>query len=365
MKTKKVAIIYSGARYFGGIETYLARYFALVSKKELELTLMSLGEWPLSQRLQKEGQKVIVLSPKRLRFKTLLEISGILKNNGLDLVVSQGVVANTYTRLASWFTGVPNLVVVHSDINYDYPRLLIRLAYKFSDFILRFVTVKYIVVSEYLKSCLVKSGVKESKIAVIYNGVNKETTMAGELVTLPDLQGKTVISAIGRLHKVKGFDNLLRAIYYMKRDDIHLLIAGDGEEKDTLHKLVAELGVGHLVTLLGYVENTHQLLEVSDIYVQPSLAEGFGIAVLDALLAKRAVVVTPVGSLPELVQDGVTGTIANSVEPRDLATAIGKLVDDVQLRQKIGEQGGQIAKKQFSEAQWVAKTTKVLRETAR
>ena len=79
--------------------------------------------------------------------------------------------ANAYARAAALFSGVPSLVVVHSDPHFDYPNPLARFVYAVVEHLTRFPTKHYIVVSEYLKSKLVFSGIPESKITVVYIGV--------------------------------------------------------------------------------------------------------------------------------------------------------------------------------------------------
>ena len=160
---KRVVVLYSGGRQRGGIETYLTNLFRLYDRSKLDLTLVSLGEWGLTKELHEYGQPVRtrVLSGRRIRLRTICDIRRALRQERADLLVSQGVVANAYARAAVVGTGIPSLVVVHSDMAGDYPGTIKRWAFTLSDRLLRPVTKQYIAVSRYLKKRLIESGIRD------------------------------------------------------------------------------------------------------------------------------------------------------------------------------------------------------------
>ena len=85
-----------------------------------------------------------------------------------------------------------------------------------------------------------------------------------------------------------------------------------------------------------------------DIYIQPSLSEGLGISVIEAMLAKKPVIVTPVGALKEIVEDGKTGFIAKSTKPKAIADTMKRVFDDFGNIQEIIDKAEKEAKKNFS-----------------
>ena len=313
----KIAVLYSGGRQWGGIETYLANLFRHYDRQEMELILVSLGEWELTRALQLEGlsSAVRVLSGKRLRLRTIRDIRLLLADERAAVVVSQGTVANAYARASALVAGVPSLVVVHSDLALDYPHAMTRWAFGLSDRALRSVTRRYITVSRCLKEQLVKSGVKPERVSVIYNGVSTTGRppsaahvasdgsfgRAGEEPGAGvDREGYTTghaLATVGRLHPVKNFDGLIMAMRLLP-DSIRLSIWGDGAESANLAALVDGLGLGGRVALRGESETMGQALEGVDIYIQPSKSEGCSFAVAEALLHGKPVVVTPRGGLP-------------------------------------------------------------------
>ncbi len=363
MTKKKVLIIYSGARVWGGIETYLENLFKFYDRKKLELILVSLGEWALTEKLEKRKDQVISLSGQRIRFKTIEELVKLAHVEKAALIVSQGVVANAYARLAAKKCGIPHLVTVHSDINYDYPDQVRKILYKISDKQLRKVTKKYITVSKYLKAELMESGVGANKISVIYNGV--DATPFKDEGRKPKAKNLTTIGSIGRFHYTKGYHNLITAFAYIKDLPVKLVIYGDGDERQELEELVKQLGLSGQVSLPGYIEEIGVALEGIDLYIQPSLMEGFGLTVVEAMLAKKPVIVTPAGSLPELVTDGQTGLITGDTRPESIAVTLKALIENKALAQKLAEAGEIEAKKRFSVTTWIAETEKIYLETAR
>jgi len=356
MKKKKVLIVYSGARIWGGIETYLENLFKYYNRDKLELILVSLGEWDLTNMLESKKNKVKCLPSKRIRIKTISELAKLAELEKADLIVSQGVVANFYARLSSKKARKPHLATIHSNLEYDYPDGAIRLMYRFSDRMFRKNTSRYITVSKYLKKELVKSGVKASIITAIYNGVD-----SGSVNTKVETKNKkiTTIGSIGRFHYTKGYHNLIESFTFLKDLPVNLVIYGDGEEKKSLAELIDRLDLSEKITLPGYTRDIAQALNAIDIYVQSSLMEGFGLTVVEAMLAGKPTIVTPVGSLPELIVDGKTGLVTGDTKPESIATAIKVLVENKEMAEKIAKAGQVEANEKYSIEKWISETEKV------
>ncbi len=380
---KKIAVLYSGGRHWGGIETYLANLFKLYDRKQMQLVLISLGEWDLTRAFRQAGLSPLlrVLPGRRIRPKTILDLSRLIRAEHLGLVVSHGTVANAYARLAALVARAPSLVVVHSDMALDYPSST-RWAYKFSDRCLRRLTTRYVAVSWNLKSKMVKSGINGDDVTVIYNGVNTAGRMprpirvssggpaAGETGEswaggeTGESEEAILLASVGRLHPVKNFDGLIRAMSLLPAR-VRLTVWGDGGEREKLRAIVDSLALGDRVTLPGESQNMGDALEGVDIYVQPSKSEGFGFAVAEAMLHGKPVVVTPCGGLPEQVDNGVTGLVADDYSPEALARAIVPLINNHSLAARLGEAGRRAAQEKCSMQKWLADTTKVLCDTAR
>jgi glycosyltransferase involved in cell wall biosynthesis len=372
---RKIVVLYSGGRQWGGIETYLANLFRLYDRQQMELVLVSLGEWDLTRAFDHEALSlaVRVLSGKRARLRTIRDLRRVLRDERAGLVVSQGTVANAYARAAALAAGVPSLVVVHSDTTLDYPGAVKRWPFALSDRALRWVTKRYVTVSRCLKDQMVHSGVRPERVSVIYNGVS--TTGRTPTSTQSPHRGLCaqagegrasglVLATVGRLHTVKNFDALIKAMQLLP-DHMRLSIWGDGPERASLTSLVDELGLGGRVSLRGESETVGQALEGVDVYVQPSKSEGCSFAVAEAMLHGKPIVVTPCGGLPEQVDDEVTGLVAADCSPEALAAAILTFVGDPGLAARLGDAARKAAEEKFSLGRWMEETTAVFCETAR
>lgn len=350
-QANKVAILYSGGKSLSGIENYLINLFKNIDKNQINLELLSLGEWPLTKRLEIFGFKVKIFSSRRICFNSVIKIGKYCQNNNINLLVSQGTVANAYARLISKLYKVKNLVTAHSDAALEYPNFFIRNTYRLIDKLGIKTTNQYIAVSNFIKLRLVKSGVQANKIAVIYNG--------SDYPKASDKPHKRlVIGSLGRLDQIKGYDLLINAFSQINNKRLRLKIAGEGAEKDNLIRLAGELGVADRVELVGYKTDIYKFLNSIDIYVQPSRSEGFGLALVQAMSQKLPCVVTPVGSLPEIIKNGQTGYVSKDMSPESIAGTISKVVQNIDESTKIGENAGLFVNQNFSTKKWVEATTK-------
>jgi glycosyltransferase involved in cell wall biosynthesis len=352
---KKVAILYSGGKSFGGIEQYLVSLLGNIKDESIEIEVLSLGNWDLTQRLKEIGINPVIFSDKRINLRAISEIGSYLKQHQFDLLVSQGTVSNAYARAISWIYKIPNLVTVHSNQADDYPNPIVRVIYGFIDRVMRFMTIKYIAVSKFIRHKMIQSGIPSNSISVIYNGVSFEEPT-------PRPHKRLVIGSVGRLHHVKGFDLLIEAFSLLDNQRLRLKIAGDGDELDNLKKLADDLGVADRVEFVGFQKDINAFIDSLDIYVQPSRSEGFGLAVVEAMSRCLPVIVTPVGSLGEIVHDGETGLVATGLAPNCLVDEISYMVENYEASKKMGENARDFVVEKFNKDKWIKATLNAYKE---
>lgn len=357
---KKVAIIYSGGKYWGGIETLTSHLFKYYPKEKVNLIFFSLGEWPLTKKIRDLGGQTVVYNKTRIQPFMVIKMAKEAKKQGISLFVSGGIVADSYGRAASLFSGIPHLSTIHSSFNNDYPHFLKRTIYKVLVALTSWKTSHYITVSEYLKNQIVKKGVGPKKVSVVYNGVILEKhNIKKEKPT----QNELTVTSIGRLHPVKGFDLLIESMKEV--NETKLFIFGEGSEKEKLQGKIDQSHLGGRVKLAGFASDTVKVFEDTDIYVQSSLSEGFGLGVVEAMLYGLPIVVTPCGSLPEIIEDGKTGLVSKSTDPKDIAFAINRLISDPKLRQTLAEGAHNVAAKRFDINKWAQNTIEVYLKVAK
>lgn len=153
--------------------------------------------------------------------------------------------------------------------------------------------------------------------------------------------GKTIIGTVARLSEEKGLDVLLKAFVIVRKKlpDVHLLIVGDGTQKDYLQKLAADLGIANSCTWLGRLPWSEAMgyLGLMDIVVVPSRFEGFGLAAIEAMACKKPVVASNVDGLAEIIQDGKNGFIVDVADVKGFVEKIITLLKDEPQRKKIGQ----------------------------
>jgi glycosyltransferase involved in cell wall biosynthesis len=173
-----------------------------------------------------------------------------------------------------------------------------------------------------------------------------------------------VIGVVGRLTVQKGHRYLLRALVRVRQkcDDVRLVMVGDGPLAETLVGEARHLGVADIVEFMGHRNDAAALMSVFDVVVVPSLWEGFGLVLLEAMAAGRPIIASRVSAIPEIVVDGETGILVPPADPESLSHAIVRLLDDADLADRMGRQGRARLVRVFSVDAMVAGTEAVYDE---
>lgn len=184
-------------------------------------------------------------------------------------------------------------------------------------------------------------GLPHGSVLTIHNGVPDEGRgSAARPATGP------LVGAIGRLEPQKGYDVLIRSLAEIEAAT--LVLVGDGSERPALERLADRVGVADRIGWIGWSDDARSYLGTFDVFAFPSRFEGFPLVVLEALLARAAVVATDVGSTAEAIRDGETGLLVAPEDPTALARAIKTLLDEEPLRRRLGEQGRQLVLERFT-----------------
>jgi glycosyltransferase involved in cell wall biosynthesis len=202
--------------------------------------------------------------------------------------------------------------------------------------------------SSNLKEFLVsRYGLPPARLTVVPNGVDTEFFQPN-----PNgrPQGPPVLLSVARLVPDKDHDTLLRAFGQLSHHhpDAELWLVGNGPRRQILGQKVLDLGLPGRVKFLPGEQDLRHLYHQADLFVLSSVAEALPNVVLEAMAAGLPVVATRVGGVPEAVVPEATGLL---VAPRDvagLAGALGRLLDDPEARQTMGQQGRQRVLENFS-----------------
>lgn len=170
-----------------------------------------------------------------------------------------------------------------------------------------------------------------------------------------------VVGSVGHLRAEKAFEVLIEA-GAMLGDDAHLLIAGEGPERDRLQRLSAELGLSDRVQMPGARSDIPDLLAAFDVAVCCSDFEGGPLSVMEYMGAELPIVATDVGGLPELIADGKTGLLVPPRDPNALAVAIRRLLGDQELASRLGAAAAELRAAEHDVSVWSERITGLYRE---
>ncbi|RLG33114.1 glycosyltransferase family 1 protein [Methanosarcinales archaeon] len=171
---------------------------------------------------------------------------------------------------------------------------------------------------------------------------------------------------VGRLEEQKGVKYLIHAarILIEQTKFFRVLLVGDGSQREMLENLTKEYKLGSYVTFLGRVED-EKLIELyctSDAFVLPSLWEGLPLTLLEAWAARLPVIVTDVGGISGICVDGVNALIVRPKDPENIAEAMLRVVEDEELRRKLGKNGEELVMSNFSLDKVVMRTLDLYKE---
>ncbi|MFC3126870.1 glycosyltransferase [Pseudoroseomonas globiformis] len=171
-----------------------------------------------------------------------------------------------------------------------------------------------------------------------------------------------VLLGLGRLHRNKGFDTALRALALLPR--AVLLLAGEGPEREALHRLAAELELGDRVRFLGWRQDAAALLAACDVFLCSSRHEPLGNMVIEAWSARRPVVAAAAQGPSELIHDGRTGMLVPPEDHRAMAAAIAALLADPARREVLATAGRAAYAAEFAQAPVLARWRGFLQQVA-
>lgn len=211
---------------------------------------------------------------------------------------------------------------------------------------------RYIAVSKDLAQWLTKRvGVQAGRIRQIYNGVD-QTLFYPRRGARPNLAPPgfippdgMLIGTVGRLADVKDQPTLVRAFARALRtrpdfrERLRLVIVGDGPLRPRVEACIRAEGIESLVWLPGDRDDVPDLLRALDVFVLPSLGEGISNTILEAMATGLPVIATRVGGNPELVDEGVTGTLIPAADAAALADAIEVYLQDEARMHQQGAAG--------------------------
>jgi glycosyltransferase involved in cell wall biosynthesis len=220
-------------------------------------------------------------------------------------------------------------------------------------------------ISKEVARALTTAGVSAERITIIPSGVDcarfippspeERAQSRLELGLKPD---QIAIGAVGALETRKGHRYLLDALAELRHDrrSFRTFFAGDGTQREALRELARRHSLGETICFMGSIADPRTLFWAIDIFVQPSLMEGLGVALLEAMACGLPVVANRAGGMADVIEDRSNGLLVNAPDAGALAQAIGKLADSPSTRSALGRQARLDAEQHFSLAAMAHRT---------
>ncbi len=273
-----------------------------------------------------------------------------------DLLHTHMVHADVYGSLAAHLQHTPFVSTRHNDDRY------LLGPFRFVDRAFMNGVGAIIAISDAVREFHIRAGLPAQKLVTIHYGLDELPSASSELT--PVAAGipadVPLVLAVGRLIEQKDHATLLEAFARVRseRGDARLAILGWGRLEAATRARVQALGLGESVLLPGRVEPSAWLAR-ADVFVHTSRWEGFGIVLLEAMLAGLPVVATRVSAIPEIVVDGTTGVLTAPGDAAAIAAALSGLLADPERRRALGAAGRARARDEFSVARMAERTIAV------
>ena len=324
---------------YGGLEAVAVNLMGSLPRDRFQVYCCTLSDAPvpLLSDIAERGVEVHEIGGvRRGGFSPgmIFRLSALLRRRRIDVCHTHNIAAEIFGHMGVLLARTPILIHhEHGTLHSDQPaRLLLKRA---------FAPGKdhWIAVSNYVREFLVgRAGVPANKVTVIHNGLPP-----GE-EKLPPPTSATVCT-VTRLSPEKGIETLIDAWALVNHaaPEATLTIVGSGHLAAELNQRAAEIGVAGRVRFLGYQRPPLASVQDCSVFVLPSLSEGFGMALLEAMRAGKAVIASRVGGIPEFVEDGRTGILVPPGDPAALSEAILSLLRNPERTRELARAGQRVA----------------------
>ncbi len=259
--------------------------------------------------------------------------------------------ADCYARLAAWLARVPGRFSTrHSSRPWPTP-----MRRRIARWIGRLSHTTVACGADVQRMLVTEDGLDATQVRSIANGIDLgrfDRADRGKLRRELGLaEDEVLIGVVGRLIPLKGHQQLIDALAQLQRQGLtrwQAVFVGGGELHETLQGAIATAGLQGRIHLLGVRSDMADVLAALDVYAMPSHHEGLPMALLEAMAASRAVVASAVGSIPEVIRDGVSGLLVPPQDVPALAQALLRPMTDPDLRQSLGREARQTVLDRFS-----------------
>lgn len=354
------------AFYLGGTETQVLALLRGLRGWEVQ-TAVVWRKGPLLDQVRALGHEPVEfpLGRSALRWRTAQQIVRMarwLRRERVQLVHVHDFYATLLAVPAARLAGVPVVVSRLDQLHWPGPAQRLALVS-----LTRLATHVVVNAHALAKQLLREEHLSPDQITVVHNGLDLSrfdaAVAAGLQAPLPE-DGRPAIALVANMnHPVKRQEDAMEALALLSRRGIQaqLWLLGDGPRRPALEMRAAALGVSDRTYFLGHRLDVPAVLVRARVGVSCSSAEGLSNAIMESMAAGLPVVATAVGGSPELVEDGVTGSLVLPGAPSSLADALAEMLTRERIARQMGETGRKVIARRFSVERMVSRHDAVYR----
>ncbi|HEC77926.1 MAG TPA: glycosyltransferase family 1 protein [candidate division WOR-3 bacterium] len=317
-----------------GTEKHVFLLAENMSKEYFDINVCTFEHGVLVDRLKAQGVNTYVI-PYNHIITHFLKLIKFLRRHKFDIVHSH---SGGYACIAAKIAGCKRIIYTKHGVGFTLKELKkISFIRKMRNWIIDRCVDVYIALTKHDKLILRKFlNIPSRKVVVIYNGVPdisfKETGKKR-------FEDRPVVGTVARLVKQKGIEYLIKAVPLIrdKYKNLSVLIVGCGSEEEHLKDLVHRYGLEKTVRFLGYIENPLEIISSFDVFLLPSLWEGFPYVLLEAMYLKKPIVATDIFGIKEVIENNKSGILVKVRSPESISEAVLYLLGNREKALKLGE----------------------------
>lgn len=341
---KLKVMLVTGWMHYGGLERVVISLWRHMDRTRFDpFIVCTAGRGAHYEDMEREGARMFALDGHGKKFgqhAVCYRLAQIARADKVDIVHTHNTGPMLDATLAGLF-GRPG-VMLHTDHARSFPDTR---KYMIAENIAAHFFSKIVAVSEETKQNLIHyEGIPGEKITVINNGIEgasydialdrQEAKKQFGVERFKQIVGLGVV-----LTEQKGIIHLIRAASQVlaQHPDTGFVVAGDGKIREQLHNFVKKQGIADNFIFIGATKEIPAFLQSLDVYVLPSEWEGLPLVLLEAMAAKRCIVASAVGAVPQVITDGEEGLLVPPADPAALACTLVRVLGDSALQQKLAD----------------------------
>lgn len=337
----------------GGAEVVIQRLAQTVDRRRFNIVVCCIMvRGMIGDELAREGIDIVTLSNSgepKVNYFTFIKLLRLIRRKQIDVVHTHTTDALADAAVCKLF--MPRFKLVHTFHFGNYPHREKRKMWMeciFSRFANRLITVG----EEQRRQLKSVYRFRDKRIGKNWNGVSISPGLGDSSFRASvGAENCILIGTIASLIEQKGLRDLLAVARQFRdvRNRVRFVIVGDGPLRPELEAMRREYELDHTVMFTGWLMHAAEgALPAFDVFFQPSLWEAMSIVILEAMAAGKPIVATRVGETPHIIEDEVEGLLVKPKDVKGMVAALGRVIDDVELRRRLGRAAARKVMQRFT-----------------